>query len=96
VYFTQLEAPKPALRWSTKSVGQSQWEQVCFHIIACSREWSSGANAKMIWGSTLKDNEVGPAIFIDFLPKALASGKYIPAPEPWIVGKGLESIKDGC
>lgn len=43
----------------------------------------------MIWGSTPKDNEVGPAIFIDFLPKAL-EGKHISAPEPWIVGKGLE------
>jgi len=55
----------------------------------------SGVNAKMIWGSTLKDNEVGPAVFIDFLPKALAEGKYVPAPEPRVVGKGLESIQDG-
>ncbi len=50
----------------------------------------------MIWGSTPKDNEVGPAIFIDFLPKALAEGKHLSAPEPWIVGKGLESIEDRC
>ena len=55
----------------------------------------SGVNAKMIWGSTLKDNEVGSAIFIDILPKALAEGNYGPAPEPWVVGKGLESIQDG-
>ncbi|KAF6235452.1 hypothetical protein HO173_006135 [Letharia columbiana] len=54
-----------------------------------------GVEANMVWGSSLKDNEVGPAIFVDFLPKALAEGKYIPAPEPWIVGKGLESIQDG-
>lgn len=55
----------------------------------------SGVDGKMIWGSSLKDDEVGPAIFVDFLPKALEQGKYVVAPEPWIVGKGLESIQVG-
>lgn len=55
----------------------------------------SGVEAKMVWGSSLKDNEVGPAIYEAFLPKALAQGSFIPAPEPWVIGKGLESIQAG-
>lgn len=48
---------------------------------------------KYVWGIALKDNEVGKAIYEDFLPKALKSGTFVPAPEPLIAGKGLESIQ---
>lgn len=50
---------------------------------------------KSIWGGTLKDNEVGPAMYADFLPDALADGRYRPAPEPLVVGTGLDSIHGG-
>lgn len=49
---------------------------------------------KYVYGLSLKDNEVGKAIYEDFLPKALKSGAFVTAPEPLIVGKGLESIQD--
>ena len=39
-------------------------------------------------------NEVGKAIYEDFLPTALAQGKYIAAPEPQVVGKGLECVQE--
>jgi hypothetical protein len=39
-------------------------------------------------------SEVGKVIFEDFLPQALAEGKYVAAPEPMVVGKGLESIQE--
>ncbi len=56
----------------------------------------SGVRAKMVYGSTLTDNEIGPAIFGDFLPKALAEGKYAVAPESLIMRtKGLEGIQEG-
>jgi hypothetical protein len=45
-----------------------------------------------IWGGTLKDNEVGPGIYADFLPAALASGTYRAAPAALVVGEGLEQI----
>lgn len=45
-----------------------------------------------IWGGTLKDNEVGPGIFADFLPAALVTGRYRAAPQAVIVGKGLDTI----
>jgi NADPH:quinone reductase-like Zn-dependent oxidoreductase len=34
------------------------------------------------------------AVFEEFLPKALESGSFVPAPEPLVVGKGLGSIQD--
>ena len=47
-----------------------------------------------IWGGTLADNEVGPAIYQTFLPAALASGALRPAPPPNVTGTGLASIPD--
>lgn len=54
-----------------------------------------GVQVSGIWGGTLKDNEVGAAIYADFLPGALASGSYRAAPEPVIAGTGLEAIPAG-
>ncbi|MCJ1431663.1 hypothetical protein MMC27_001018 [Xylographa pallens] len=48
---------------------------------------------KFIFGSTLSENEVGPAIYSDFLPAALERGTYVAAPEPYVVGTGLEQIQ---
>ena len=50
---------------------------------------------KYIWGSSLKENEVSKVIYEDFLPKALAEGRYVAAPEPSVVGTGLEYIQAG-
>ncbi len=41
------------------------------------------------------NNEVGPAIFVDFLPQALAAGRYTAAPDPQVAGSGLASIQAG-
>jgi hypothetical protein len=50
---------------------------------------------KFIFGSTLVDNEVGKAIYVDILPEALAEGQYLVAPDPYVVRKGLEYIQAG-
>jgi len=39
--------------------------------------------------------EVGHAVYQDFLPEALASGKFKPAPDADVIGKGLEHIQEG-
>lgn len=52
-----------------------------------------GVTVKRIFGTTLKDNFVGPAIYQDFLPKALESGSFVPSPSPKVVGSGLESVQ---
>ena len=53
-----------------------------------------GVTIKHIFGSAIKDNEVGKAVFEDFLPKALETGSFVPAPEPLVSGTGLESVQD--
>jgi len=50
---------------------------------------------KFIFGSSLLNNEVGDVIYADFLPGALAEGRYLPAPDPSIIGTGLECIQAG-
>jgi NADPH:quinone reductase-like Zn-dependent oxidoreductase len=47
---------------------------------------------KMIWGSALIANEVGPMIFEAFLPAALAEARFVAAPRPQVVGTGLAQI----
>jgi len=54
-----------------------------------------GIRTKFIIGSALMNNEVGPAIFVDFLPQALAAGRYTAAPDPQVAGSGLASIQAG-
>ena len=51
-------------------------------------------DTKFIFGSDLMANEVGGAIYEDFLPAALANGEFIAAPEPQVVGKGLEHVQE--
>lgn len=34
----------------------------------------------------IRDNEVSKAVYQDFLPRALAEGKFIPARDPHVVG----------
>jgi hypothetical protein len=55
----------------------------------------SGVGAQFIFASGLKNSEVSKVIFEDFLPKSLAEGKYVAAPDPELVGKGLEYIQAG-
>ncbi|MCE0538942.1 zinc-binding alcohol dehydrogenase family protein [Kineosporia rhizophila] len=45
-----------------------------------------------IWGASLKDNEVGPAIYTSFLPQALASNAYRAEPRATVVGHGLTDV----
>ena len=56
------------------------------------RARSRGASVSAVWGGTLKDNEVGPGIFVDFLPAALAAKIYQAAPAAVVVGDGLDQI----
>jgi NADPH:quinone reductase-like Zn-dependent oxidoreductase len=54
-----------------------------------------GVRVSGIWGGSLKDDEVGPAIYVDFLPAALASGVFRAEPPAEVVGHGLEAIPAG-
>ena len=52
-----------------------------------------GIGAKFCMAGSIKDDEVGRAVYVDFLPKALEEGTFVAAPEAEVVGKGLESIQ---
>jgi len=52
-----------------------------------------GIRAKFVWGSSLMTNEVGPMLWSDFLPAALADGRYQAAPTAEVVGVGLEQVQ---
>ena len=58
------------------------------------RSITKGVPNKFFIGETLQHNEVGRKVYEDFLPRALAEGKYIVAPEPLVVGHGLEYIQE--
>lgn len=53
-----------------------------------------GVGAKFIFASSIKDNEVGPLIFQQFLPSALAKKAYHTAPLPHVVGSGLDKVQE--
>jgi NADPH:quinone reductase-like Zn-dependent oxidoreductase len=55
---------------------------------------TQGLRTNFISGSDLAGNEVRRAMYVDFLPEALRQGKVVPAPEPLVIGKGLEKIHE--
>jgi NADPH:quinone reductase-like Zn-dependent oxidoreductase len=91
VSFERIAGKRARLARLVPLLARLVWAQTALLLKA--RRW--GVRTKPIWGSALKDNEVGPAIYDDFLPKALADGSYIPAPDPLVVGAGLGHIQTG-
>jgi NADPH:quinone reductase-like Zn-dependent oxidoreductase len=57
------------------------------------KAWMKGIKTNFIFGSDLVENEVGNAIWGEFLSKALAEGQYKCTPEPEVVGNGLENVQ---
>jgi hypothetical protein len=52
-----------------------------------------GTRTKYIFGTTLKANEVSKVIYRDFLPDALAGGRYVAAAKPSVVGHGVQDFQ---
>jgi len=50
-------------------------------------------STKSVFGTTLMDNEVCRAVYEDFLPAALAEGRYVAAPPARVVGTGLDELQ---
>ncbi|TVY15016.1 Dehydrogenase azaJ [Lachnellula arida] len=58
------------------------------------RSRMKGVGTKFVNGGDLVGKEVGKAIYEDFLPEALGAGTFVPAPDPFVVGKGLERVQE--
>ncbi|GAB2596261.1 zinc-binding alcohol dehydrogenase family protein [Microlunatus antarcticus] len=54
-----------------------------------------GVRVSAIWGGSPARSAVGPAMFRDVLPVALAHGRYRPSPPAEVVGEDLASIPAG-
>ena len=48
---------------------------------------------KTVAVKNMSNNGIGKAVYSDFLPKAFRNGTFVAAPEPEIVGKGLEHVQ---
>ncbi|KAL1982575.1 hypothetical protein VTN96DRAFT_1161 [Rasamsonia emersonii] len=65
-------------------------------VLSVPKDLPSGISAKGIYAVVaITDVEFGLSISRDFLPQALAEGKYAAAPEPLVVGKELEHVQEG-
>ncbi len=53
-----------------------------------------GIGTKFVFGTSLKANELSTVIYEDFLPAALTEGRYVAAPEPFVVGHGLDHVQE--
>jgi hypothetical protein len=53
------------------------------------------ADVSVVQATSIFSNDVGPAIWRDFLPKALQTGTIVPKPDPTIVGEELRSVQLG-
>lgn len=58
------------------------------------RAYRSGVAAPFVWGTALIHNEVGPMIFQDYLPEALARGAFKANPPFQVAGQGLAAIPE--
>ncbi|RDW57450.1 hypothetical protein BP6252_13788 [Coleophoma cylindrospora] len=54
-----------------------------------------GVVMRQVLSLSIRENFVGRAVFEEFLPRALEMGAYVPAPEPLVVGRGLECVQAG-
>jgi NADPH:quinone reductase-like Zn-dependent oxidoreductase len=46
-----------------------------------------------IFATSVAYNEIGKAVYVDFLPKALETGSFVAAPEPYVFGRGLRVFR---
>ncbi|KAJ9602796.1 hypothetical protein H2200_012576 [Cladophialophora chaetospira] len=53
-----------------------------------------GVTMKQMFALSIRGNHVAEAVWGKFLPKALEAGTFVPAPEPFVAGHGLEKIQE--
>lgn len=64
-----------------------------FGVSLIFQSWRHKIGWKFVLGTSPAANEVGPAIYNEFLPAALETGQFRALPEVMVAGHGLESIQ---
>lgn len=65
-----------------------------FGISLVYKGWRHSVGWKFVIGTSPAKNEVGPAVYNEFLPVALESGQFRALPEALVVGHGLEKVQE--
>ena len=86
-------ATLPRRRGASAELGKVITRLVLSNVALQARCRVRGIRARFVWGSSLMSNEVGPMLWENFLPNALAEGRYRSAPEPQVLGAGLEHLQ---
>lgn len=95
--FVSVVTPPGA--FETLPVGRLGLARSLSHAVAATaylaaRTRFQGVATASVFGSSLLGDEVAEAIYRDFLPDALAEGRYTTAPPPLVVGTGLERVQE--
>lgn len=94
-FVSQASVPMPEnIPSSTMGLVSAMLSILWFNISIWFKSRVKRVGTKFIFGSDLMVNEVSSVIYKDYLPAALAEGKYIAAPEPQVIGKGLEYVQE--
>ena len=83
------EMPSSTIGWILLGVSMA-W----FSMVKTFQSKIKGVKVRFVSGSDLAVNDVSRALYKDYIHVALAERKYIVAPEPMVVGKGLEYIQE--
>jgi hypothetical protein len=92
-FISMASFPTPTTQAKHFHVLVTIWAFISWSIANWYKSKTRGVKTAFVFGGSLVDNEVGPMICKEFLPKALAAGEYVAAPDPIVVGKGLEFIQ---
>jgi len=90
---TAISSGNPFVQACCEIVAKSEGKKFVSVAGPVPKDVPEGIEAKFVIGDSLKKNNLGKFIWEDFLPKALADGKYFAAPEAEVVGNGLESLQ---
>ena len=55
----------------------------------------AGIRTAFVWGSSLRDDAIGPRLWGEVLPAGLADGSLRAVPTPLVVGSGLAAVQSG-
>ncbi|PGG97208.1 hypothetical protein AJ79_09291 [Helicocarpus griseus UAMH5409] len=84
---------KDSTRSTIEVLEKVQGNKMIVSVLELPEIMPDGIKGMDVVALAIRENEVSRMIYEDFLPRALATERYTPAPDPYVVGRGLESIQ---